>query len=311
MGAERLPSGAGGGTGTRAARRPWAAAITVVVVAVCCACAAAVAAGLTGHPAVAHATAPSADPAPGRGAAGALGAGPEGGGSTRPRRAGTGAVAVTTTTGAGPLRVLEIGDSLGVDLGMALDSAWAPAGVVVAADARGDTGLANSGYFDWPAALPGLVEAVRPDVVIVLLGANDMQGIVTGGAVLAYGSPAWQAAYAARVTSIVSESARAGAKVLWIGEPAMEDPALDAGMTLVDGIASRVVAGHPGSAAYLDPDTVLAPTGAFTFSATTPSGQQVQTRTPDGVHLTPDGAALLAGAVARALAAVWHIDVPG
>jgi hypothetical protein len=288
------------------------AAIAVVLLAAC-AGAAAVLAG-RGGPAgrtPARPVARSTDPAPGGRTAGALGAGQEGGGSARPLRAGTGAVAATTTTGAGPLRVLEIGDSLGVDLGMALDSAWAPAGVVVAADARGDTGLANSGYFDWPAALPALIAATRPEVVIVLLGANDMQGIVTGGTALAYGSPAWQAAYAARVTSIVSESARAGAKVLWIGEPAMEDPALDAGMALIDGIASRVVAGHPGSAAYLDPDTVLAPTGAFTFSATGPSGQQVQARTPDGVHLTPDGAALLAGAVARALATVWHIDVPG
>ncbi len=217
----------------------------------------------------------------------------------------------TTPAGTGPLRVVEIGDSLGVDLGEAMQSTWPPANVQLTMAARGDTGLANSGYYDWPAELAGLLTRTHPQVVIVLLGANDLQSMVTGAAVLYDGTPAWNAQYAARVTSIVSESLRAGARVLWVGEPAMETAFLNAGMSRIDGIAQRVVARHPERAAYLDSNSVLAPGGSFSFDVTGPTGSQVQVRTPDGVHLMAAGADLLAGAAAHALARYWGMHVTG
>ncbi len=226
-----------------------------------------------------------------------------------PGAAGRGATA--TATGAGPLRVVEIGDSLGIDLGEAMQSTWPSASVQLTMAARGDTGLANSGYYDWPAELAGLLARTHPQVVIVLLGANDLQPMVKGTTVLDDGTPAWNAEYAARVTSIVSESLRAGARVLWVGEPAMETAFINAGMSRIDDIAKRVVARHPGTAAYLDSNSVLAPGGSFSFDVTGPTGQQVQVRTPDGVHLMPAGADLLAAAAGRALARYWGMHVTG
>lgn len=221
------------------------------------------------------------------------------------------AAPTTTTTTAGPLRVVEIGDSLGVDLGDAMESTWPSTSVQLTMAARGDTGLANTGYFDWPTALAGLLTSAHPQLVIVFLGANDLQSIVTGSTVLSDGTPAWNAAYAARVTAIISESVRAGARVLWIGEPAMQDAFDNAGMTRLDGIAQGVVAHHPGEAAYLSSNSVLAPGGTFTFDVNGPTGQAVQVRTPDGVHLMPAGADLLAAAAAKALATTWGMHVTG
>lgn len=218
---------------------------------------------------------------------------------------------VSTTTSQGPLRVVAIGDSLGVDLGDAMENTWPPSSVQLTMAARVDTGLTNSGYYDWPSALAGLLASTRPQVVIVLLGANDLQNMATGAAVLSDGTPAWNAAYAARVTAIISESVRAGAHVLWIGEPAMENTFLNAGMTRIDGIAQGVVARYPGDAAYLSANSVLSPNGSFTFDVSGPTGQQVQVRTPDGVHLMPAGADLLAAAAAEALATTWGMHVTG
>ncbi|HVC13909.1 MAG TPA: DUF459 domain-containing protein [Acidimicrobiales bacterium] len=211
----------------------------------------------------------------------------------------------TTTTTAGPLRVLEIGDSLGVDLGVAMEHNWPSTKVQLTMAARTDTGLTNAAYFDWPGALPGLLASTHPQVVIVLLGANDLQSMVTGSTVLGDGTPAWNAAYAARVTSIVTASIRAGSKVLWVGEPAMQDPFISAGMARLDGIAQAVVSRHPGDAAYLSSDAALAPDGTFAVDAAGPTGLQLQVRTPDGVHLMPAGADLLAAAVSQALANAW------
>lgn len=217
----------------------------------------------------------------------------------------------TTSTSTGPVRVLEIGDSLGVDLGEAMQSTWPAGDVQLTMAARGDTGLVNSAYYDWPTALSGLLASAHPQVVIALLGANDLQTMVTGPAVLGDGTPAWNAAYASRVTAIISESVRSGARVLWIGEPAMQSPFIDAGMTTIDAIAQRVVATYPGQAAYLSSDSVLAPGGSFTFDVDGPTGQEVQVRTPDGVHLMPEGADLLAAAAANELAATWGMHVAG
>ena len=57
-------------------------------------------------------------------------------------------------TAAAPLRVLIVGDSIGLDLGGPLQSNLAGTGVVSAAlDARESTGLTRPDYFNWPAEL--------------------------------------------------------------------------------------------------------------------------------------------------------------
>ncbi len=215
----------------------------------------------------------------------------------------------TTTSTAGPIRILEIGDSLGVDLGVAMQSTWSSGRVQLTMAARTDTGLTDSAYYDWPRVLAGLLASARPQVVIILLGANDLQSIVTGTTILLDGTPAWNAAYAARVTAIISESVRAGARALWVGEPAMQNAFLDAGMTRLDGIAEGVVAHYPGEAAYLSSNTTLAPGGSFATAISGPTGQEVQVRTSDGVHLTFAGSDMLAAAVGEALANAWGLQV--
>ena len=218
---------------------------------------------------------------------------------------------VSTIPVTGRIRVLEIGDSLGVDLGEAMESTWPSTSVELTMAARGDTGLSNASYYNWRTALAGLLVSARPQVVVVLLGANDLQSMVTGSTILYDGTPPWNSEYAKRVTTIISESVRAHARVLWIGEPVMQTAFINAGMTRIDGIARRVVAHYPGAAAYLSSDSVLAPDGAFSFDARGPTGQEAQVRTPDGVHLMPEGADLLAAAVAEALAATWGLHVTG
>jgi hypothetical protein len=222
----------------------------------------------------------------------------------------TTATTTATTTTAGPLRVVEIGDSLGIDLGYAME-AWPSSAVHLTMAARGATGLSNTGYYDWQRALGHLLASTRPQVVVVFLGANDLQSIFAGPTVLYEETPAWDAAYAARVTAILSESVASGARVLWIGEPAMQKPFLSAGMALLDGIAQQVIAHYPGEAAYLSSDSVLAPGGTFAFDVSGPTGQLQRVRTPDGVHLMPAGADLLAAAVAQALANAWGMQVTG
>lgn len=213
-------------------------------------------------------------------------------------------------TAASPLRVLEIGDSLGIDLGDQLRSqldASATARTVVAS--LGDSGLSNVSYYDWPAHLGVLLATDHPQVVVVFIGANDDQGLTVDGSAAAPGTPAWVAAYAERVDDVVREATDAGARVVWVGMPPMADPDLNAAMELEDAIYQSQTAPFPG-ALYVSSTPVLgSPSGGYETSRPGAAGQPVVLRTPDGVHLTPAGAALLAHTVIDAVEKRWDLTL--
>ena len=231
-------------------------------------------------------------------------------------------LASTTTTGPGgglpplrptaatPLRVLEIGDSLGIDLGDQLLSQLDATGVAdTTVAARGDTGLSNVAYYDWPGHLATLLAAYRPEVVVVFLGANDDQGLSVGGTAAAPGTSAWVAGYAARVDGVVREVTGAGARVVWVGMPPMANPDLNAAMEVEDAIYGRGCEGFPG-ALYLSSASVLGNgSGLYVAGGVDAGGRPVVLRTADGVHLTPAGAAVLARAVIDAVDRRWHLTL--
>lgn len=216
---------------------------------------------------------------------------------------------LATPTAANPLRVLEVGDSLGEDLGFQLQADLPATGVAtVAMDSQGDTGLANVDYYDWMAHLETDIEASHPQIVVIFLGANDGQGFDVNGVAQQFGTPGWISAYTERVYTMIQECNRAGARVVWVGMPPMQDPALNAEMQQLDGIYWKETQLFHGTM-YLPSATVLAPNGEFTFSLPNSAGESVVIRTPDGVHLTSPGAELLSQYVIKAIDARWKLSL--
>jgi hypothetical protein len=206
--------------------------------------------------------------------------------------------------------VLEIGDSLGIDLGDQLRSLLDAEGTVrTVVAAQGDSGLSNISYYDWPVHLATLLAVDRPQVVVVFVGANDDQGLSLDDAGAVPGTPAWVAGYAGRVDAIASEATNAGARVVWVGMPPMASPDLSAAMLLEDAIYQRATATLPG-AIYVPSIPVLGnPSGLYEATGVDVAGQHVTLRTPDGVHLTPAGARLLAHTVIDAVDKRWHLSL--
>lgn len=217
--------------------------------------------------------------------------------------------ALQTPTAADPLRVLEIGDSLGEDLGFQLNTLLPATGVAtLAPDAVGDTGLSNEGYYDWPVHLQSDLATSHAQIVVIFLGANDGQGFDVNGQPEEYGTASWIAAYTQRVDQMLEESNQVGARVVWVGMPPMQDPALNSEMQQIDAIYQDQSAKYPGTL-YLSSGSVLAPGGQFTFQLTTSNGTTEVIRTPDGVHLTSPGAQVLAQAVIQAIDTRWHLSL--
>ena len=218
-------------------------------------------------------------------------------------------------TPADPLRVLVVGDSVGLDLGQPLVNSLSGFGnVTTYLDGRIDTGLSRPDYFNWPAELQVDLANQRPQLVVVMIGANDPQGLVTPNGSIHFGQPGWDEAYSARVAAFIAEANAAGAHVLWVGMPPMQDPGLDAALKHLNGLVQiQVAAAKDGGAVYLSSVPSLGDQH-HNYTAFLPdsSGAVTNVRTPDGIHVTPAGGARLAAAVVTSMERQLHIQlVPG
>ncbi len=240
-----------------------------------------------------------------------------GGGSTGPvettppppRRAGPGPLAPP-----GPghvLTVLSVGDSIGEDLGLGLgDVLGTDPYVHVVQDAVGSTGLAAVGYYDWPAQLEVELRRYHPGVVVVMLGGNDAQSFDVGSRYVGFGTALWQRVYGDRVATMMAEATSAGAHVLWVGMPIMSPAASlsNAAMRTENALYAAEARVHPG-VTFLSTWRVLAtPAGAYAEYLPDRSGNLVQVRDPDGIHVdAPGGTDLLARAAVSAMERAWGV----
>ena len=205
--------------------------------------------------------------------------------------------------------VLEIGDSLGNDLGWGLAREltayrWLH---LVQLD-KSSSGLANAWFFSWPAHLATDLRQYHPNVVIVMLGGNDQQDYYVHGVDEIVGTAPWRATYRHLVTQIIDEARAAGAQVLWVGLPVMQPAFYSQGAAMLDAqYAAAVAAAH--GAAYL-PTWHLFSTPAGTFRSAAPVNGVVQAlRSSDGIHFSEIGENVLSTYVARQMGSIFHLPL--
>jgi uncharacterized protein len=218
---------------------------------------------------------------------------------------------ITHPSAANPLRVLIVGDSLGIDLGGPLQNDLANTGVVQATlDARESTGLTRPDYFNWPAELQADLGTARPQVVVIMMGANDPQDF-PGPPDVPYTSPQWNVMYAARVAAFMRLAQSQGATVIWVGMPPMQNPALSAKMSDIDAVDQQQAAQRQPPVDFISSWTLLGTAqGGYAPFITNGAGQVVNVRTPDGIHLTPAGGEVLSQTVLNYLRGSLHFVLP-
>jgi hypothetical protein len=121
-----------------------------------------------------------------------------------------------------PLRFLLIGDSLvlhsfGAQTEKQLDSYT---GFVCLREAHFSTGLNRIDYFNWYRRTQELIDSYHPDIIIIMVGANDGQNIVTNeGKIARLYIVEWEKAYQARVHRYLETFSPQVKKIYWIGQP--------------------------------------------------------------------------------------------
>ena len=218
---------------------------------------------------------------------------------------------ITHPTAADKLRVLIVGDSLGIDMGGPLQNDLTNTGVVQAElDGRESTGLTRPDYFNWPAELQSDIVSIHPQVVVIMMGANDPQDF-PGPPDTPYASPRWNPMYAARASTFMQIAEAGGARVIWMGMPPMQNGQLSSEMSDINTIdQTQASLLHP-PVSFISCWTLLGtPQGTYTPFITNGAGQVVNVRTPDGTHLTPAGGEVLSQSILNYIRGTLHIDLP-
>jgi hypothetical protein len=216
--------------------------------------------------------------------------------------------------GAHPLRLLVLGDSIAMTLGMGLSvDAQQEYGVSVTDDATvgcdldpqlqvvisGAVGPATPGCHNWREVWPSLVAGQRPQVVALGLGRWEITDHLLDGHWVHVGEPAWNQHLTADLQSAIAILHSFGAKVVLFTMPYV-DPSdrqpdglpwsenMPSRVRAYDALVRQVAATHPGVVSVLDLNKMLSPGGVYTASV---SG--VDVRSSDGIHVSVDGGELL------------------
>jgi uncharacterized protein len=204
-----------------------------------------------------------------------------------------------------PLKVLVTGDSQADFIGQAMTDLLPDKLFDVDIVPRNSTGLTNPEFFNWEINARQEIAARHPDIVVMVIGANDGFNLTVNGQ--AYGAldPQWQTEYARRTAVVMRELSSNGKRpVYWIAPPTARDSQYNQIYANQNkGVAQAALAVR--GARYVNIyDTINH--GRYSDELKV-DGKRVLARQSDGVHFSRDGAVVPARLILRAMARDYRV----
>jgi hypothetical protein len=213
-----------------------------------------------------------------------------------------------------PVRLLIVGDSIAMTLGMGLSVQARPQyGVSVLDHAtvgcdldpglevltEGTPGPATPGCDNWRALWPFMVAQAHPQVVALGLGRWEVTDHLLDGQWVHIGEPAWDQHLANELQAAITIFHTFGAKVVLFTMPYV-DPSdrqpdglpwpenTPARAQAYNALVRQVAQSDPGEVSVIDLNRMLSPDGVYTATL-----DGIDVRSPDGIHVSPAGGELL------------------
>ncbi|MEG4571260.1 DUF459 domain-containing protein [Microcoleus sp. N3A4] len=202
-------------------------------------------------------------------------------------------------------KFLFIGDSVMFDLGIQLQYTLKKKYNIADTkiDYKVSSGLNRIDYYDWYARTSQIINDYRPDVVIVLFGANDPQDITDyRGKYRAIATQEWQKAYQERVDKYAklldSSSVK---KVYWIGQP-ISNKSRYAKYFPVMNETYKNASKSSAKIEFVSTWDRFTEAGKFVPVVADKSGKRGYVKVNDGVHFTSHGAKIISDLIVDQMA---------
>jgi hypothetical protein len=207
--------------------------------------------------------------------------------------------AVRVPTAENPIKMFIAGDSMAVSFGGALSRMASETGLITPElDARASTGLSRPDFYDWPTRLNDVAQGPDADVMVVIFGANDSQGVKTpDGEIFQPLSDGWRAEYRRRVSGTMDLITAPNRLVVWVGQPVMEGEDFSARMADINEIYRSEAAKRSGIVFFDSWPLFTDEDGNYAAYLPDGDGADQLMRAGDGIHLSLEGSDRLARAV--------------
>ncbi|TWF51910.1 hypothetical protein FHW37_1056 [Neorhizobium alkalisoli] len=191
-------------------------------------------------------------------------------------------------------KVLVIGDFLAGNIGDELETTFRTSpGVEIIGRSNISSGLVRDDYYDWLSELPGIMDEVKPAIVVVMLGANDRQQMTASADKQKFRTDGWFKEYEARVAKLAGIVTSKKIPLLWVGLPAFQSPSMTADAVSLNAIYRGQMEKVGGE--FVDIwDGFVDEDGSFVVTGSDVNGQQVRLRSADGITFTKAGKQKLA-----------------
>ncbi len=154
------------------------------------------------------------------------------------------------------------------------------------------SGLIDTNFFDWYKESKKLFEKNKPDVVIILLGNNDVKPIkikTSEGEVvdfLYFGTEEWSDVYQKKVSDFLKIFEKERVRVYWLGLSMMRDETFNAQIKILNNVYQDEIKNHK-NVSFI-PTWNLLSDGQGNYAQYLPDeeGKLHEARLADGIHLT-------------------------
>jgi len=180
-----------------------------------------------------------------------------------------------------------------------------PAGPV---DFHIDTGLTRADLYNWPAEIRRDMHHYHPNVLVVVMGLNDDQSIQTAnGTIYSFGTNGWMKEYERRLVATMSLGVSLGATVVYVGPPPVRQESRNWHYQTINHLIRAAALGRP-HVVYVNGYALFQNSHqGYRQYMRTKTGQLVQVRTDDGIHLQTAGSEILAHRAIFQLGAVYQL----
>ncbi|EHJ47015.1 protein of unknown function DUF459 [Solidesulfovibrio carbinoliphilus subsp. oakridgensis] len=204
-----------------------------------------------------------------------------------------------------PRKVLVVGDSLAIGLSLSLRRSLAEfESMELIEEGKVSSGLANPKYYDWGKALRVFLDKYKPDIVVIMMGANDAKYINVNEKPRPAGSPnkTWPEVFAMRVENFLAALQEKNIRNYWIGLPIMGDAPYARQAEIMNDIV-KAECDKFGSSRFLETWNLLADAqGGYSTFLPNEKGVKIKVRANDKVHFTVAGGDILAQSFLAAMA---------